>query len=77
MYRPIRTLVNVKNFPPNGGGNLVGRRNVRVDDQGVVILLARRKVDFDEVRIRLRVLRHQSLDFLHGSVSFGLWRVNI
>ena len=58
MYRPIRTLVNMKNFPLNGSGNLVGRWNVRVDDQGAVILLARKKVNFDEVQVCLHVLRH-------------------
>ena len=77
MYRPIRTLVNVKDFPPNSGGNLVGCRNVRVDDQGVVLLLVRRNGDFDEVRVCLRVHRHESLDFLHRSFSFWLWRVNM
>ena len=77
MDRPIGTLVNVKDFTLNRGGNLVGCRNVRVDDQCVVLLFVGRECNLDEVRVRLRVLRHESRNFLHGSFSFRSWWVNV
>ena len=77
MNGPIRTLVNVKYLPPNSSGNLMGRWKVGVDDQGVVLLLTWRERNFDQVRVCLCVLRHESLDFLHGGFSFGLRRANM
>jgi len=65
--------MNMKDLPPNSSGDSVGCWKVVVDDQRVVVLLARRKRNFDEVRVCLRILRHKLLDFLHGTISFGSW----
>ena len=73
MNGPIRTLVNVKYLPPNSSGNLMGRWKVGVDDQGVVLLLVRRKCDLDEVWVCACVLRDEILYFLHESLSFELY----
>jgi hypothetical protein len=43
-----------------------------MDYQGVVLLLVRRKRDFDEVWVRLRVFWDEVLDLLDRNVSFGL-----
>ena len=71
MHRPIRTFVDVKDLPLCGGGDSVGCWTVWVDDQGVVLLLVRRKCDFDEVWVCFRVLWNEPPHFLYGSFSFG------
>lgn len=63
--------MNVKDFPLCSGGDRVRCWTVWVDDQRVVLLLVRRKRDFDEVLVCPRVLRDELLYFLYGSFSFG------
>jgi hypothetical protein len=72
VYRPIRTLVNVKDLPLSRGGDSVRCRTVWMDYQGVVLLLVRRKCDFDEVWVCLCIFWDEVLDFLDRNVSFGL-----
>jgi hypothetical protein len=43
-----------------------------MDYQGVVLLLVRRKCDFDEVWVCLCIFWDEVLDFLDRNVSFGL-----
>jgi hypothetical protein len=64
--------MNMKDLPPSGDSDSVRCWTVRVNDQGVVLLLVGGECDFDEVWVRPRVLRDEILYFLYGRFSFGL-----